>query len=235
MDTSNPPLNEWIIIHRENLSHNQMFIAGDSITAGHPYEDNLHLAYANEIARSLKFNVTRGARNGSGWLYEKGGTSGRTIVESTNFSAYDVALFAFGTNDYGNDQPLGQLGDIYPEQKTFYGTVEYCIKKIYQSNPHIVLILSTPLLRVDHGDPSTQYALKFKNGAGFTLNQYIEAEIEICKKYNIPYIDNRISPFNILSAPNLLVDQLHPTEEGYHVLGAYLAAKVGSIIKPYVE
>ena len=235
LDTDNPSLNNWIIIYNENLSHNQMFIAGDSITAGHPYEDNLHLAYANEIARCLKFNVTRGARNGSGWLYEKGGASGRTIVESTNFSAYDVALFAFGTNDYGNDQPLGQLGDIYPEQKTFYGTVEYCVKKIYQSNPHIVLILSTPLLRVDNGDPSTQYALKFKNGAGFTLSQYIEAEIEICKKYNIPYIDNRISPFNVLSAPSLLVDKLHPTEEGYHILGSYLASKIDSIIKPYVE
>ncbi|NRO05389.1 hypothetical protein IMAU30078_00150 [Lactobacillus helveticus] len=173
-------------LQNENAAMKPKALFADSITAGHPYEDNLHLAYANEISRALKFKTTRGARNGSGWLYGKGGTSGRTIVESTNFSAYNVALFAFGTNDYGNNQPLGQLGDIYPEQKTFYGTVEYCIKKIYQSNPHIVLILSTPLLRVDHGDPSTQYALNFKNKAGFTLNQYIEAEIEIFKKYNIP-------------------------------------------------
>ena len=234
-DTSDPSINEWISLKNNNLSHNQMFVAGDSITAGHPYEDNANLAYANEIARSLKFNVTRGARNGSGWLYEKYGTSGQTIVDSTDFSNYNVALFAFGTNDYGNDEPLGKLGDIYPDQKTFYGVVEYCVKKIYQSNPNIVLILSTPLLRVDYGDSSTKYALNAKNGAGFTLNQYIEAEIDICKKYNIPYIDNRISPFNVLSAPSLLVDKLHPTEEGYHILGSYLASKVGSIIKPYVE
>ena len=234
-NTSNPPLNEWIIIYHENLSHNKMFIAGDSITAGHPYEDNTHIAYANEISRSLKFEVTRGARNGSGWFYQKGGVSGQTIVDSTDFGQYNVALFAFGTNDFGNDQELGKLGDMYPDQKTFYGVVDYCINKIYQSNPHITLILSTPLLRVDYGDASSKYALGTKNKAGYTLDQYIQAEIEVCQKYNIPYIDNRLSPFNVLSAPTLLVDRLHPTEEGYHVLGAYLASKVGSIIRPYVE
>ena len=234
-NTSNPPLNEWIIIYHENLSHNKMFIAGDSITAGHPYEDNTHIAYANEISRSLKFEVTRGARKGSGWFYQKGGVSGQTIVDSTDFGQYNVALFAFGTNDFGNDQELGKLGDMYPDQKTFYGVVDYCINKIYQSNPHITLILSTPLLRVDYGDASSKYALGTKNKAGYTLDQYIQAEIEVCQKYNIPYIDNRLSPFNVLSAPTLLVDRLHPTEEGYHVLGAYLASKVGSIIRPYVE
>lgn len=234
-NTSNPPLNEWIIIYHENLSHNKMFIAGDSITAGHPYEDNTHIAYANEISRSLKFEVTRGARNGSGWFYQKGGVSGQTIVDSTDFGQYNVALFAFGTNDFGNDQELGKLGDMYPNQKTFYGVVDYCVNKIYQSNPHITLILSTPLIRVDYGDASTKYALKTKNKAGYTLDQYIQAEIDICQKYNISYIDNRISPFNVLSAPNLLVDQLHPNEEGYHILGSYLASKVSAIIKPYVE
>lgn len=234
-NTSNPPLNEWIIIYHENLSHNKMFIAGDSITAGHPYEDNTHIAYANEISRSLKFEVTCGARNGSGWFYQKGGVSGQTIVDSTDFGQYNVALFAFGTNDFGNDQELGKLGDMYPNQKTFYGVVDYCVNKIYQSNPHITLILSTPLIRVDYGDASTKYALKTKNKAGYTLDQYIQAEIDICQKYNISYIDNRISPFNVLSAPNLLVDKLHPNEEGYHILGSYLASKVSAIIKPYVE
>ncbi|MER8215028.1 hypothetical protein, partial [Acinetobacter baumannii] len=79
-------------------------------------------------------------------------TDGMKIVEQTNFSEYDVAMFAFGTNDFGNDQPLGQMGDIYPDQKTFYGAVTYAVRKIYESNPKIILILSTPLLRVDYGD-----------------------------------------------------------------------------------
>ena len=234
IDKSNPPLNQWQTFSGGNVSHNKMFVAGDSITAGHPYESNTHLAYASEISRALKFNVTRGAQNGAGWLYNNG-IDGMKIAENNDFKQYNVALFAFGTNDYGNNQPLGQLGDVYPEQKTFYGAVEYAIKKIYESNPSITLIISTPLIRVDKGDPSTKYALGIKNEAGYTLDQYIQAEIDICKKYGINYIDNRQCPINTLSAPSLLVDRLHPTEGGYHVLGSYLTSKVASIIRPYVE
>lgn len=234
IDKSNPPLNQWQTFSGGNVSHNKMFVAGDSITAGHPYESNTHLAYANEIGRSLKYDITRGAQNGAGWLYNNG-IDGMEIAENNDFKQYNVALFAFGTNDYGNNQPLGQLGDVYPEQKTFYGAVEYAIKKIYESNPSITLIISTPLIRVDQGDLTTKYALGIKNEAGYTLDQYIQAEIDICKKYGINYIDNRQCPINALSAPSLLVDRLHPNEEGYHVLGSYLTSKVASIIRPYVE
>lgn len=234
IDKSNPTINQWQTFSDGNVSHNKMFVAGDSITAGHPYESNTHLAYASEISRALKYDVTRGAQNGAGWLYNNG-IDGMKIAENNDFKQYNVALFAFGTNDYGNNQPLGQLGDVYPEQKTFYGAVEYAIKKIYESNPSITLIISTPLIRVDKGDPSTKYALGIKNEAGYTLDQYIQAEIDICKKYGINYIDNRQCPINTLSAPSLLVDRLHPTEEGYHVLGSYLTSKVASIIRPYVE
>ena len=234
VDTSNPSINKWQTYSNGNVSRNKMFIAGDSITAGHPYESNTHLAYANEISRALKYNVTRGAQNGAGWLYNNG-IDGMKIAENNDFKQYNVALFAFGTNDYGNNQPLGQLGDVYPEQKTFYGAVEYAIKKIYESNPSITLIISTPLIRVDQGDLTTKYALGIKNEAGYTLDQYVQAEIDICKKFGINYIDNRQCPINALSAPSLLVDRLHPNEEGYHVLGSYLTSKVASIIRPYVE
>lgn len=234
VDTSNPSINKWQTYSNGNVSRNKMFIAGDSITAGHPYESETYLAYASEISRALKYEVTRGAQNGAGWLYNNG-IDGMKIAENNDFKQYNVALFAFGTNDYGNNQPLGQLGDVYPEQKTFYGAVEYAIKKIYESNPSITLIISTPLIRVDQGDLTTKYALGIKNEAGYTLDQYIQAEIDICKKYGINYIDNRQCPINALSAPSLLVDRLHPTEEGYHVLGSYLTSKVASIIRPYVE
>lgn len=234
IDKSNPALNQWQTFSGGNVSHNKMFVAGDSITAGHPYENNTHLAYANEISRTLKYDVTRGAQNGAGWLYNNG-IDGMKIAENNDFKQYNVALFAFGTNDYGNNQPLGQLGDVYPEQKTFYGAIEYAIKKIYESNPSITLIISTPLIRVDQGDLTTKYALGIKNEAGYTLDQYIQAEIDICKKYGINCIDNRECPINALSAPSLLVDKLHPTEEGYHVLGSYMTSKVASIIRPYVE
>ncbi|MDW3821483.1 SGNH/GDSL hydrolase family protein [Klebsiella quasipneumoniae] len=115
-----------------------MFIAGDSITAGHPYESETYLAYASEISRALKYEVTRGAQNGAGWLYNNG-IDGMKIAENNDFKQYNVALFAFGTNDYGNNQPLGQLGDVC-QQKTFYGAVEYAIKRFMKQS--ITLIIS---------------------------------------------------------------------------------------------
>lgn len=233
-DDSNPGINQWIVLSGKSLANNRLFVAGDSITAGHPYEDDVNLSYVTQFEKQLGFNVTCGARNGAGWVYNNG-IDGTIIVDNTDFTQYDVAYFAFGTNDYGNNMPLGEPDDLMPDKRTFYGALNYAIKAIYRKNPKIMLILATPILRTDHGDESTKYAWNEKNDAGFTLSQYRDAEIAVCQKYNIPFIDNTNSPFTVLSANSLLVDKLHPNVEGYRLYGSYLASRLSNIIRPYLD
>lgn len=235
IDESNQTIRQWLPLLNNDISFekNRVFIAGDSITAGHPYESETNIAWANQVGKHLNLNVTRGANNGSGYLFVNAGKSAITIVDSTDFTNYDIAILAFGTNDYGNNITLGKLGDNYPTNQTLYGAIDYVINKIYNSNPEITLILSTPINRSDHGTKDKGFGYGTNNDKGYTLSDVVDAEIEVAKKYGVICLDNRQSPFNVFSLNSLLVDKLHPTRDGYKVLGSYLSARIGSYIKPY--
>lgn len=212
----------------------KLIAAGDSITAGHPYESNEEIAYVNQFARRLHFDVTRSARNGSGLLYIKGGTNAITIAENTDYTQYDVATFAFGTNDYGNDMPLGQVGDSYPTNRTIYGAIDYIIRKVYEKNPRITLVFIQPINRCDKGTLENNWAYGTANNQGYTLKDVCTAIQNVCDKYGVASFDNFSGTFNKMTIPYLLVDRLHPTEEGYKALGQMYSSKLSSIINPYV-
>lgn len=224
-----------VAVEKPKLELDRMFVAGDSITAGHPYEDITGIHWWESVAKTLSYKVTVGAKNGAGYIYKNGPTNAISIVDSTDFTQYDAAVFAFGTNDYGNNTPLGELGDLYPAKETLYGAVNYVIKTVYSKNPTINLILSTPLNRCDKGDLASKYAYGTPNTQGYTLSQVVEAIKTQADYYGISYVDNSNSPFNSLSIPSLLVDKLHPTQQGYKLLGAHLASAIGATVRPFIE
>ena len=226
-----------------------MFAAGDSITAGHPsYRDGEH--WWECVGRTFDYKVTMGARSGSGMSYYNG-TNACKIANTTDFKPYNLAVFAFGTNDYGNDIPIGTINDTYTykedSSQTFYAACKYVIQTVKQSNPNCVLIMSLPINRTKRtiadnvtgdqycGSVDTKWAYGATNNAGFTLNDYCEAIIAVCEKYGIPYVDHRNGAFDVFSVSTLLQDGLHPTVRGYKVLGQEMSAKIGSVIRPYVE
>ena len=211
----------------------KMFICGDSITAGYPFNSNPivpGLRYGDAISRALDFDVTFGAQSGNGWLYTTGSAYAYSITNDTDFSQFDVALFAWGTNDFYHDMKLGDITDTYASQ-TVCGTMNYCIDKIYTDNPAIVLIISTPLNRTYNSG----YGYNTQNAKGYTLLDMVNKMIELCKSRGIAYIDNTCSPFNQKSLSGLTGDGLHPNRIGYQVLGAYMQAKVNSLIQPYAS
>lgn len=223
--------------------NNNMFIAGDSITAGYPYLDetnqldNSSIRWGEQLKRKYGFEVTYGAETGGGWIYLPNPSSRNaiTIANNTDFSEYDTAVFAFGTNDYGGNIPLGNITDMYPNQQTVCGGLNYIINKVYTDNPHIVLIISTPINRGDKGTEANNFGYGTRNTAGYTLLELVNKMIEVCNNNGVCVIDNSNSPFNKHSFYGLTYDSLHPNIKGYHVLGAMMAERVAQFTTPYLR
>ena len=230
-------------------THNAMFACGDSITAGFPnYEVGAH--WWENVGRDLGFTVKVGARSGSGVSYYNG-TNACKIVKNADLSGYNLAVFAFGTNDFGKNIPIGTINDEYTysedSSQTFYAALKYVIKTAKQKNPKMMVIWSLPINRTKAniadnvtgsetiGSIETKWAYGVANKAGHTLNDYCEAIIAVCELYGIPYIDHRKGAFDVFSLDTLLVDGLHPSQDGYKVFGQEMSAKISALIRPYCE
>lgn len=219
----------------KSVSNNKMFVVGDSITAGYPnYTNGIH--WWECVARTYNYEVTQGAQTGAGIVYVANNKSGLILARSTDFTNYNIAVFAFGTNDYGENIALGTFDDEYvnDETATFYAGLKEVIRLVKTSNPSCTLIFSLPINR-QRGSIATKWAYGTTNSVGKTLNDYCNAIVECCNFYGIPYIDHRNGAFDSYSLPTLLCDGVHPTDNGYKILGQEMSAKIGSIIKPYVN
>ena len=162
--------------------------------------------------------------------YGVGGTRlARQTVPSTEETIYDYtfemraeimdrdvdAVVVFGgTNDYGHgDAKFGNIDDkdIY----TYCGAINSLITKLKKDFPKAEIIFMTPLHRLNETDP---HAPDNK-----TLEDYVVAMREICKKRSIKVIDlfalNNMDPAD----EKLFADGLHPTDEGHAVLAETVA------------
>jgi lysophospholipase L1-like esterase len=214
-----------------------MFVIGDSITAGHnSYVIGNH--WWEDVARQYGYTPTLGAKTGSGMSYYNG-TNACKIVHTADLTGYNVIVVAFGTNDYGNNQPIGTIDDSYiyslDSSQTFYAATKYVIEEIKRKNPTATIVFSLPINRTDHGTLAGKWAYGAANTAGHTLNDYCNAIIDVCNKYCVPYIDHRNSAFDVYAVQTLLYDHLHPTVEGYKILGCEMSAKIGNVIRPFLE
>lgn len=223
---------------------NTMFCVGDSQTAGYPYQNTDSLAgiyWWNGVGRSLGYDVQQGSRSGSGFLYKASSTNAITITNAwaDRIPGFNVAVYAYGTNDYGNDIPLGTIDDMWISDsegdQTYAGAINYIISRIYEINPKIILVLATPINRSDVGSASSNYGMGHQNADGHTLKDYCDMMISICEKRGVMCVDRRTSAFNTGSIGELLGDGLHPTAYGYKVLGAEMTAKLGALIHPYTD
>ena len=232
----------WKVIDSDlSRSYNEYIALGDSITWGHisgnrTSENSFVRAdypYPTTVANGLGLNVTYGAQTGCGWLQLSGNKTAISIVDSIDFSNYNLVTLAFGRNDYNGNQPLGEKIDMYPNQKTILGAMNYCLKKIYADNHSINVVVITPLNEATKGDINSNFAYGTANTQGYTLKELCTAIRELCEEKNINCIDN--SKGSIVTAYNcnsgIFIDKLHPTNDFYKKLGQYYIGKIGSFFQ----
>lgn len=136
--------------------------------------------------------------------------------DTHDFSKNNFVCIFMGTNDYGNDIPLGDINDMYPQNKTVCGALNYILTKIRNDNTACNIIGILPLNR-KRGTKENNFAYGTINNAGYTLNDLNIKINEIYKKYCCNVIDNTFSPINKYSINNLLNDGLHPNEYGIDI------------------
>ena len=138
----------------------------------------------------------------------------------------DLITILMGTNDYGPSDgvDVGQVVNITSDSfdtSTFVGAYQQVIKKIFTLNPHVTLILLTPLQRVSG---------EVQNGKNATLRDYVKGVCDVgkyasCKVINL-YEELGINCYN---TSTFTLDGLHPNQKGFDLLGEYLS----NIIRNY--
>ena len=203
------------------LENKKFIFLGDSITEGHgtTSEDKAFHQIIKE-----KYNLAAAYNCGIG---------GTRIAKQTipSFHIWDLyfdlrvqvlpkevdAVVVFGgTNDFGHgDSKMGDIDstDIY----TFYGALNCLINDLQNNYPKAQLIFLTPLRRTTEAVP---------NHNGKILKDYVDAIIDVTKKYNLPVIDLFRSEIFDPNDTDVLPDGLHPNDKGHAIMADYIAKEL---------
>lgn len=183
-----------------------MASAGDSITAANKWQLAAH-AFCDSTPG------TNFAVNGSNMV----DITATQITSAAQLVGIDGLHIATGTNDYGEDTPLGTIADT-SAAATFYGHIRLQIETLINPatglKPSLELRFSTPMQRNGWATP---------NGAGHTLKAYADAIIAVCREYAIPCLDLfGTSGLSQLTYAALTADGLHPNDPMYERQGGMI-------------
>lgn len=199
---------------------------------------NVNDKFANKIISCIGDSIVEGANNNGGYpaslqnllpntLIVNKGVSGSTIAFNTGRRSIaqhyndikpnsNIVTIGGGWNDWALATPLGTLTTTYTDEintDTFIGALEYLFRNLINNYPNCRFIyITTHNVRNDYNNP---------NANNNTYTDFINATINTCKKYGIPYVDlyhqsQLNTGIDILKQFTNNNDGLHPTKEGYN-------------------
>lgn len=176
---------------------------GDSITAANGYQPLVQAALGFSAVQNLGKG---GCPMTAGGERDYGATT--HMGKAVEGSPECVTIFA-GTNDFRLDMPVGTIDGR--NICTFYGAYTALVEEILTANPACRLNLWTPLMRDKDG-----WDIFSVNGAGHRLADYVEAVLEIGRRYALPVLNlYGQSGINLLTLSHFTSDRLHPNEAGH--------------------
>lgn len=195
---------------------------GDSITAG----SGTTKIYYNILKELLSFTSVQGMGVAGSCVSATSnyGTNNSPLINRyQNIPDKDLITIFMGTNDYGHNTPMGTIDDT--TDVSFYGALNVIIPGILTAHPNSRLVWITPTHRDGFGSGFTHDWIA--NGAGKTLEDYVNAIKDVCARYSVPVIDLfSISGLNPVIAgikSTYMPDGLHPNALGHQKIAVYIA------------
>ena len=190
---------------------------GDSITTQASYRPVLSSFYKmTEISGAYGNGMQVGYSSGEAY-------SILSRIDNIASGTPDIITIALGTNDYGNNCPIGGITDDVSTQTaesyTFIGCYKKLIETLYEKYGNVPMLLITPFPR--NGKDNA-------NSANATLQDYANAIKTVGNYYSIPVCDMLIEsgvPIGTLSE----INGKYYTEDGLH-----LTKRAGRIVTPKI-
>ena len=203
---------------------------GDSITYGSGTEDSSNV-YVNQVGENLGADKVNNYGIPSSTISNTENPA-LSEEENENLSFLDRAgtmdkdadiIFVFGgVNDYSLNVPMGDENDS--SSTTFSGSLNLLFHELENEYPKSSIIALTPLKRYDQTGA---------NDVGYELEDYANQINTIADKYE------RVSSIDLYHASeldftegenkNLLVDGLHPNDEGQTRIAEYITASLSTV------
>lgn len=197
-------------IHNNSWENKRWITLGDSITKAGGYQKNL--------LETLKFSkIDNKGINGQTMAHQNKNISTWDLGKNIDYKDYDLVTIFIGTNDFRYHKPLGKIKSINSDtfdDKTFIGAYQLLLNKIKSSNPHIKIVLITPIQRDKDG-----FDIHHFNEENNQLIDYVNAIKKLAYLYSLPVID--LYAESGIASDNLQFytkDGLHPNEQGYKII-----------------
>lgn len=149
-------------------------------------------------------------------------------LKAVNFTEVDYVTIFYGTNDWAGNVPIGENTDLTADGSTFKGSINYAVKRLLETYPHLKILFITPTWRARFVNGDGLESDTNPNSIGKYLIEYVDAIKEVAALNKIPTLDMyRESGINKYNSTLYFTDGLHPTDPvGFQ----HIANKISSSI-----
>lgn len=209
----------------------KLAMLGDSITNGKVGGSSSavpELTIPQAVAKYLGVTTQNFGVNGMGWISKANySVNAYEYIQTLDLSTFTHVSLAYGTND--SAAVLGTASDTTEE--TILGSAYRVCNYIHTQWPNLVIYIILPILGKSGGSfPDWGWGIeRGPTGDHWYFKDFYDAFDAFGEKYHIPIIhgDKSLNSWNV---DNLIGDNVHPTIDGYKVIGHYVAGQIGALI-----
>lgn len=205
------------VMGEESASRIKYLFLGDSTVCG--YKDgngNDIYSYVHFFQQRRSADVTNASIGGAAYS-SRWGYNINYELDQVDISAYDVAFFQFGVNDFARAYPLGRVDSTNTYEVC--GAMNTAIKRLRDKGVTCYCIL--PFYYRSQFDP-------IKNENGQTFEQYLDAIKKVCERNQVTMIDfNTAFGIDGSNFWDYYIDNVHP--------GGVLQQRAGIYLDEYMK